>query len=121
MNVGPLQQTLAEGQPLGAVVVAADDEDGDLPRGKAAEKIVEEGHGLGGGDGLVVNVAADQHGVGLFVVDDAQDLEQDIFLVLDHGHLVDPLADVQVRQMDQFHGLYLPDVWGYYTAENAEK
>ena len=33
----------------------------------------------------------------------AQDFQNDILLVINHGHFIDPLAEVQVGQVNQFH------------------
>ena len=96
MDTAQFQQASGEGQPLGAVVIAADDQHRNLPFGQTAEKIVEQSHCLGRGDALVIDISGDQHRVGLFVVDDLQNLQQDVFLIFDHGDFIDPLADVQV-------------------------
>ena len=90
-------QPPAEGQPFGTVMVAADDQHRDLPLGQAAQKVVKQRYRLRRGHAFVVYVAGDEHGVRLFLVDDGCDLVQNVGLVLQHGHLVDPLADVQVR------------------------
>ena len=84
----------AERDPLGGVVVAADGEDRQLPVGQFGEEPVQQTDGFGGGHRLVVEVACQQnsiHGVG---VEERQDLLQNIPLVVQHGELADPLAEV---------------------------
>ena len=84
-------------------MVAADDEDGEVPLCQAAEKLVKQRYRLGGWDRLIVDVPGDDHRVGLFLLNDADDLDQGAGLVVQHGDFIDPLADVQVRQMDKLH------------------
>ena len=94
MDALAFHKPTAEGQTLGGVMVAADDKHLLLFCGKAAQKIVKQGHCLGGGDTFVINVAGDQYGPRLLGIDHVQDLIQDICLLFDHGNFIDPLADV---------------------------
>ena len=96
MHPRPLHQPGAEGQPLRGVVVAADDQHGQLPPGQTAEKAVKQGHRLGRGHAFVIHVPGDEQGVRPLPVHDLQGPVQDIGLVLQHRDLADPLAQVQV-------------------------
>ena len=103
VDAAGLQQPVAEGQPLGAVVVAADEEGMELALCQAAEKVVKQRDSLGGGDAFVVHISGNQHGLRLLGIDNLQNLQQDVFLVFQHGDFVEPLAQVQVGQVDEFH------------------
>ena len=103
MDSSGFKESPAEGQPLRRVMVAADDQHREVPLRQTAEKIVQQGHSLRGGNGLVVDIACNQNSVGMLAVNDFDDLRQNEFLILDHGNLIDPFADVQVGQMDEFH------------------
>ena len=97
MNTAALHQAFAEGEALRAVVVAADDKHLQLPLCQAAEEIIKEGHRFRGWDCFIIDVAGNQHGGGMFFIDDLQNLQQNVLLIVDHGDLIDTLADVQVR------------------------
>ena len=58
---------------------------------------------LGGRHRLIVHIPRNEDGVGSLIIDDAEDGAQNIFLLFEHGELVYSLADMQVREMDQFH------------------
>ena len=95
-------QPPAEGQPLGGIMVAADEQHRrDL--GKVRQKSIQDSHRLGGGHPLVVDIAGDEDPVRLLTDCHIQDLVQNIFLVLQHGKAVDDLSQVEVRKMHQFH------------------
>ena len=98
----------AEGQALRGIVVAADEEDLEVPPSQPDQKVVQQGHRLGGGHRLVVDVPGDEHGVRRLPIHDPEDLVENIPLVLQHGVLIDPLAQVQVGEMEQFHGDFPP-------------
>ena len=78
-------------------MVAADDQRGHLPLGQTAEEIIKQSHRLGGGYTLVIHVTGDENCINLFLIDDAEDLGENIFLIFDHGYFIDPLTNVQVR------------------------
>ena len=107
VDAAGVHQTAAEGQTLRAVVVPADDEHRKLSLGQLAEKIVKHRDGLPGGDGFVIDVPADQQGLGLLFIEDIQDLPEDQHLLRQHGHFVNPLTKMQVGQVNQFHGMLL--------------
>ena len=96
-------QPPAEGQALGGVVVAADEEDLGANVRQAHQKLVQRQDRPLGGDGFVVDVPGDEDGVGVFDGGDLQDLFENVFLVLHHGKAVDQLAQMEVGKMQQFH------------------
>ena len=104
MNAALGHQPPAESDPLGGVVVAADDIGRDILLGELDQKIVQQHHCLSGGNRFVVHVPGNQNAVGLFLANDAQNLFQNIDLIFLHGKFVHPLAQMQVRKVDQFHG-----------------
>ena len=104
MDAAALHEPSAEGDALGGVVVPADDERLYPPPGELGEEGVEELYRLSGGDGFIVDIPGDEHRPGLLGLDDPADLPEDVFLILQHGELVDPLAKMEVGQMDEFHG-----------------
>ena len=95
-NAAALHEPAAEGEPLRAVVVAADRQDPVPCPGEPHQEAVEKADCLCGRDGPVVDVPRDQHRVGLFLVRDVRDPPQDVGLILDHTVLVHPLAQVKV-------------------------
>ena len=100
MDAGTLHQPPTEGQTLRAVMVAADDQHREVPLRQTAEEIVQQGHRLCGGNGLVIDVAGDQHGVGMLAVNDSDNLGENGCLLFDHGNFINPLANVQVGQVN---------------------
>ena len=91
----PLQKPPAEGQPLGGIVVAADDVHRTALR-QPGEEPVKELHRLGRGHGLVINVATEQRPIRLLLRRQHQNLLQHMALVGDHGKSIDPLTQMQV-------------------------
>ena len=89
-------QTTAKGQTLGTVVVAAAEKNLQIPLCQRKKKAVQQLHGFGGGDALVVYITGDQHRLGKFRVDRIQDLLQNVFLIFDHGNVIDTFAQMQI-------------------------
>ena len=58
-----LQQGRAEGDAVGGVVIAADGEHRQPAFGQLGQKPVQQAHGFGRGNGLIVKVARQQHAV----------------------------------------------------------
>lgn len=114
VDAAALHQPSAEGHALRGVVVSADEEDLEPPFRQTHQKIVQKRHRLRGGDGFVIHVPRDQDPVRLFPVDPVQDAVQNVLLVLQHGEITDPLAQMQVGEMDQFHSR-TPPVCTHYT------
>ena len=54
--------------------------------------LLQQAHGLGRGNGLVVQVACQQYPVHRVGIQQGKNLLQDVFLVLQHGKFVDPHA-----------------------------
>ena len=109
MNAASLHEPPPEGQPLRGIVIAADDKNLQFPGGQFPEKPVKKLHRLPGGYGFIVDIPGQQHCLGLFFVYDPQDFLQNEGLVLQHRKFVDPLSQVQVGEMNQFHGASLYD------------
>ena len=105
MHAARFDEAGGERDPLRRVVVAADHEDLRALGLQPAQKIVKKLHRLCGRHSFVVDVSGDQDGIRLFFVDHVQDLRQDVFLVFQHVEFVDPLSEVQVREMNQLHGV----------------
>ena len=95
------QQGRAKGHPVGRIVVAADGEHWQPAFGQLGEEPVQQAHGLGRGDGFVVQVACQQYPVHRVGIQQGKNLLQDVFLVLQHGKLAQPLAQMQVGQMQK--------------------
>ena len=102
----------AKRHALRRVVVSADEKDLEVPLGQAHQKVVQQRHSLSGGYGLVVDIPGNHHAIRLLPVNDLQNFSQNILLVLQHGKFVDPLAQMQVGEMDQFHGCAPPNRYG---------
>ena len=100
------QQVGAKRDAVGGIVVAADGEHRKLPLGQRGEEPVQQADGLGGGHGLIVKVARQQHSVHGVGVQQRQNLLEDIALVVQHGKLTDPLAEVEVREVKKAHGMH---------------
>ena len=83
-----------EGKPLRAVMIAADHEYFFLLIRQAGEKPVKHLHCLCGGRLPVVNVPGNQNPLRMAFLCNLQNLPENIFLILDHGKLIDPLADM---------------------------
>ena len=58
MNAVFCEKTVTEGKSLGTVMVAADDQNGGIALGKAAEEIIKQAHCFCRGGGLVINITA---------------------------------------------------------------
>ena len=100
----PCQQLGGKIQTLGAVVVAGNRQHGQLPRRKLGQKPVQQRAGGGGRHGVVVDIARHHDSLDLIFVADIQHLLQNKALILQKIEPVDPLAQVQVRKMQKFHG-----------------
>ena len=98
-----LQQGRTEGNAVGGVVVAADEQHGHAACAQLGEKAVEQLDRLDRRHELVVYVARDEHAVRLLVVQNGEDLPQDVRLILKHGKSDDTLAEMQVGEVEKFH------------------
>jgi len=102
-----LHEAVGKGEAFRRVVVAADQQHRQGPVRQLDEKIVQQRHRLRGGDVLVIDVSRDERRVRPFLIGDLQNAVQDVRLILQHREVVDPLPQVEVGQMDQFHSRYL--------------
>ena len=102
-HAGALHQARAEAQPLGGVVVAADDDDAHPALRELHEKVVKKPHGLRRRRGAVIDVARDQHGVRRFGVDHGENSVENADLIVQHRKAAHALAEVEIAQMDQLH------------------
>ena len=96
VDFAAFQKRRAEGDAVRRVVVAADGEYRKLARRQLGQKPVQQAHGLGGRHGLIVEVARQQHTVHGLAVQQGKDLFQNVPLVVQHGELAHPLAEVQI-------------------------
>ena len=103
MDAACVQQAVSEGKTLRAVVIAADEQHRDAALCKRNEKPVKQRDCLAGRDALVVHIARNHHRVRMLCVCDFQNLMQDIVLIVQHRDLIDPLAEMQIRQMKKLH------------------
>ena len=103
IHAAPVHQTAAERDALRAVVIARDHHHGAALRAHAGQKVIQQRHGLRGRHRSIVQVARDERHVGL--AGHVKRLSQHRALLLDHGALVDALAQVQVGQMKDIHAL----------------
>ena len=97
MDAACVQQAVSEGKTLRAVVIAADEQHRDAALCKRNEKPVKQRDRLAGRDAL------DHDRIRARYVCDFQNLMQDIVLIVQHGDLIDPLAEMQIRQMKKLH------------------
>ena len=112
-----LQQGRAKGDAVGGVVVAADGEHRQLPLSQLGEEPVQQAHGFGRGNGLIVEVARQQHTVHGRFIQQGKDLFQNVPLVVQHGELAHPLAQMQVGKMQKTQTETPPfQSFLYYTA-----
>ena len=103
MDAACVQQAVSEGKTLRAVVVAADEQHRDAALCKRNEKPVKQRDCLAGRDALVVHIARNHNSVRMLCVCDFQNLMQNVVLIIQHGDLIDSLAEMQIRQMKKLH------------------
>ena len=87
------------GHPLGAVVIPADEIDGNPRPAEPGDKIRKSLHGAGRRIGLVIDVPGNQHRLHIPVPGDLPDLAQHLNLIRKQVVVVEPLAQMQVRTM----------------------
>lgn len=101
---GALQQAGAEGDAVGAVVVAGDHHHRDPElQHELLEHQVEQAHRLGRRHRAVIDVAGEQDRVGSAVGGDANELGQHVGLVLEQGDAVMDTAEMPVGGMEETH------------------
>ena len=65
MDSAGVQQPGAKGQPLGGIVVAADQQGGQPPPGQLLQEVVQKGHRLHRRDGFVIEIPRQEQGIGV--------------------------------------------------------
>ena len=114
-------QAGAEGHALGGVVIAADQPYAVVLGGQREEKVIQQVHGFFRRDGLIVDIAGDEHGVDLLFRRDIGDLFQNVFLIFDHGILMDAFSQMKIGQVHEFHKIssYLFISYYHYMERRA--
>ena len=84
-------------------MIAADHENIRNEFGKATEEFVQQRDRLGGGNGFVVNIAGNQDGTRLLLLDQRKNPVQKVFLIVNQRIFIQPSAQMQVGQVHQFH------------------
>ena len=90
------QKAVAEAETLNGVVIPADEKHGQMTLPQIHQELVQKPDRFHGRNGFIIDVSGNQNDFYGFTVCDFQDLLQNIFLVLDHGKLVDPLSQMKV-------------------------
>ena len=103
MDALGVHEARPKGEALGGIMVARDDQNGNLMLAKAAQQVLKDLERLRGGDGFVVDVTGDEHRINVGGKRLLDDLVQDKALVCQHGKLVDALAYMQIGQMQKPH------------------
>ena len=103
MYAALFHEPATEGDTFRRIMVPAQHERAHLPRGKFHQKIVKHRDRLGRRHRLVVNVARDQHRIGLFALHSLQNARQYIPLLAEHRMLAHNFTNVQVGRVDKFH------------------
>ena len=96
-------QAAAKGNPLRAVVVSAYDEHMGSPVRQSCQKAVKEPDRLSRRNRLIIYIPGDEHGIRRLLLQDALYLFYYVPLVLQHGKLIYPFSQMEVRYMCQAH------------------
>ena len=116
----PRQQAAGEIKPLGAVVVAGHGQHRDMPRDKLGQEPVQQRAGGRRRHGGVVDVTGQHDRLDAVFVADGKHLLQNKALILQHIKPIDPLAKVQVSQVQKLHRYFskprLPGMQGGVTS-----
>ena len=59
---------------------------------------------MSGWGGFVVDVTGQEDGIRPLLFAEVEDLAEDVFLVLQHGKIVDPFSQVEVSKVEKFQG-----------------
>ena len=68
-------------------------------------KIVQQTNRFGRRHSGVINITGNENQIRLFFLDNILNPLQNLFLVFNHGKLIDPFSDMQVTCMKYFHSL----------------
>ena len=107
MNALPAKEPSSVGHAFRGVMVAVYDHGWHAGGRHLREEPVHERDGLGRGGALVVEVAGDEQRVDGALAQKGHHLREHMALLLEHGKLVDPLAYVQVRNVQEPHSASL--------------
>ena len=102
MHAARRHEPRAERYALRRIVVAGDGEHRNVPPGQLGKERIEKLDRLGARHGAVVNIARDHDRVGVLVVRPAEDLFENIFLIIDQGKLIDTSPEMEIGQMKEF-------------------
>jgi len=103
MDAAAGKDPAAKMQPFGGIVVAWDRQDGDPLPFQPFEEAVEQLHRLHGRDRPVINVSGQQDPAGSLPHGIIRRLGEHLALDRQHGRFQHALAQMQIRQMEQFH------------------
>ena len=105
MHAARRHKPRAERDALRRIVVAGDGEHRNVPPGQLGKKRIEKLDRLGARHGAVVNIARDHDRVGALLVRPAEDLFENVFLVIDQGKLIDTSPEMEIGQMKEFQAI----------------
>ena len=90
-------------QPFSAVVVAGNRQHRDAAPGQLVQKPVQQQHRAGRRDRRIVDVAGHRKGIDAVLVAQGKEFFEDVALVFQQIEAVDPLAEVQVGNVQKLH------------------
>ena len=104
MHAGGFEEGGAVAEAAEGVVVAGAEDDLHASAHEAGECLVEQRGAFGGGDGAVVDVAADEEGVDTFGVHVVEQFVDELLVFAGEGAAVEGAAEVPVGGVQDLHG-----------------
>ena len=104
VHAGGFEEGGAVAEAAEGVVVAGAEDDLHAGAHEAGECLVEQGGAFGGGDGAVVDVAADEEGVDTFGVHVVEQFVDELLVFAGEGAAVEGAAEVPVGGVQNLHG-----------------
>ena len=104
VHAGGFEERGAVAEAAEGVVVAGAEDDVHASAHEAGECLVEQGGAFGGGDGAVVDVAADEEGVDTFGVHVVEQFVDELLVFTGEGAAVEGAAEVPVGGVQDLHG-----------------
>ena len=104
VHAGGFEEGCAVAEAAEGVVVAGAEDDVHAGAHEAGECLVEQGGAFGGGDGAVVDVAADEEGVDAFGVHVVEQFVDELLVFAGEGAAVEGAAEVPVGGVQDLHG-----------------
>ena len=104
MHAGGFEEGSAVAEAAEGVVVAGAEDDLHAGAHEAGECLVEQGGAFGGGDGAVVDIAADEEGVDAFGVHVVEQFVDELLMFAGEGAAVEGAAEVPVGGVQDLHG-----------------